>query len=121
MATRRRAHRVERAPWHDNLHQELNQDIPLSQMITSLREEIAVARAKAQEDNNGIRMPIQEVEVEMSVKIVKGAKGLLKLSVLQGDIARGAESLHRFKIKMKVTDDGHTPIDVSQEHMIRPG
>ena len=90
-------------------------------MITSLREEIVVARAKAQEDNNGIRMPIQEVEAEMSVKIVKGAKGLLKLSLLQGDITRGAESLHRFKFKMKVTDNSHTPIDLSQEHSVRPG
>ena len=62
-------------------------------------------------------MPIQEVEVEMSVKIVKGAKGILKLSVAsRRHRARRGESLHRFKIKMKVTDDSHTPIDVSQEH-----
>lgn len=99
----------------DNLTDALAHDVPLSQMISSLRQELRVAQQNAQEDDEGPFFGVEDVEVELSIKVTKQTKGGIKVYVV-GEHSRGSEALHTFRLKLAPRGD----IEVSASDPVRP-
>ena len=112
-----------------------SRNIPLSEMIASLRREIELAQSYAQKEN--IRFRIPEIELELTMKIIaapptqEGEKSSLQFLVLTEEI-KGEETpgqkkdeiIHTFKLKLQPEDISTVPsggpVKVSDEAKERP-
>ena len=93
----------------NDLSEELGlKNIPLSEMIQTVRQELAVAQANAEADNAKIRFEVTDVELEFKVVVSKGSdrKGKLNLFVLSGDYKSATKGVdtHTFKLKLSPVD-----------------
>jgi len=104
----------------DDLAEELGRNIPLSEMLQSLRQELALAKLAGK--GAGIRFDIDEVEVELQVSVSKdrGANGKVSFWVLEGGAeAKAANaSVHTFKLKLRVLDEDGVPLRVDDPDSI---
>lgn len=88
---------------NDNLHQELGRNIPLKEMITSLREELSAAIAEG--ESQALKFHVPEVELELNLTLSKTTEGSggLKFWVItaEGKHAVETSQVHKFKLKLK--------------------
>jgi hypothetical protein len=113
----------------DDLAEELKRNIPLSEMIQSLRQELRVALAKG--EGEPIRFEVTKVELELQIAVSreKGAEGKLKFSVLEAGAKAGKaqQDTHLFRLELKpekVTEEAGQettgPLKVSAQERARP-
>jgi len=93
----------------DDLSEALDRNIPLYEMIQQLRRELAASIEVARDE--ALQFQLEEVELELQVKISSGGKGEggLKFWVVEakGGGGRSSEDVHTFRLKLKpVLRDG---------------
>ena len=98
-----------------DLTEDLNKNIPLSEMIESLRQELAVAVALGEGKSVQFAVDSAELEVEFVAKKSKEAGGGLGFWVVtaEGKAAVAEETKHRFKLNLKPLDSAGKPVKVS--------
>jgi hypothetical protein len=76
--------------------------IPLSDLITELRKELAIAKAQGQGDD--IRLQVEEAEIELQVVITRedGVKGGVKFWVVNAELKDNYSDATTQKIKLKL-------------------
>jgi hypothetical protein len=101
---------------------ELMGRIPLADMVEALRVELydAVSRSRAE----SIRFGIHELDVELSVQVVRTAegKGGIKFWVVSAEAGGKYSStdIHKVKISLLPTDAGGKPIQISEATTSEP-
>lgn len=92
----------------DDLSEELGKNIPLSEMIQTLRSELMVAMEMGA--GKQLQFDVGEVELELQVKInrEKSAGGGLKFWVLSGkaEAGRSDQTVHTFRLKLNPVKPG---------------
>jgi hypothetical protein len=87
----------------DDLGEELGRNIPLSEMIQSLRTELAVSMANAAAQT--LRFKVEEVELELRIQVTRNrdVEGKLTFGVIQAGAKRSSsqEDVHVFKLTLK--------------------
>lgn len=100
----------------DDSTEDLGKNIPLSEMIESLRQELAVAIAKGEGQDVRFEVGSAELEVEFVATRSREGGGGVKFWVVtvEGKAAASNEVTHRFKLSLvpKRADGG--PIEVSR-------
>ena len=100
----------------DDLTEDLGTNIPLSEMIESLRQELAVAMAKG--EGHAVRFEVgsAELEVELVAKRSKTGEGGVKFWVVTAKGKAGAddEVTHRFKLCLTPKGRDGGPLAVSR-------
>lgn len=85
-----------------DLAKELEQNIPLSELIETLRKELAASEQAGK--GADLRFRVAEVELELKVAITRARKGKvgLKFWVIDasGELASGFQNLNTFKLKL---------------------
>lgn len=108
----------------DNLADELERNIPLSEMIQTLRDELTVA-LRAGEGAN-ILFDVEQVDLELQVKVGKSTQADGKLNIwvvgVGGAAGKTGESVHTFKLRLKPhAKDKAGPVQVSDTEKTIPG
>lgn len=100
----------------DDLTEALGKNIPLSEMIESLRQELAVAIDKGNGKSVKFDVESAELEVEFVASKTKEAGGGLKFWVIsaEGKAGMGEKTTHRLKIKLKPKRADGRPLEVSR-------
>jgi hypothetical protein len=96
----------------DDLTEDLGKNIPLSEMIESLRQELASAMGKGKGQELHFEVGSAELEVELVAKRIKEGEGGVKFWVVnaKGRAAAEDEVTHRFKLSLTpVLEDGSRP------------
>lgn len=100
----------------DDSTEDLGKNIPLSEMIESLRQELAVAVAKG--DGKAVRFEINaaELEVELVAKKTTAGEGRVKFWVVtaKGKMASEDQVTHRFKLTL-TPKLGGKPLEISRD------
>lgn len=101
----------------DDLSQHLNRNIPLSEMIATLRQELSVAMEN--DPDSPLRFELESVDLELTVRMDRSqeASGKVGFWVVEGGGKAGSSTsdLHVFKLKLK-------PVVQSQpDHPVRLG
>lgn len=101
----------------DDLTEELGKNIPLSEMIESLRQEIAVAIDKGKGQSVHFEMGSVELEVKLVVKRSKAADGGVKFWVFtaKGKMTAEDEAVHRFKLTLTPKLRDGKPVAISRD------
>lgn len=102
----------------DDLGNKLGQDIPLFELIQTLRQELKAATEAARKD--AFKLDLEEVEVSLQLVVTREAKANAKITfwvVAEGgaEAKRGSTQTHSIKLKLKpagpnrilVTDESH--------------
>lgn len=93
--------------------------ITLSSAIQSLRDELAAAMANAATDDKGVRIIVEEAEVELQLTVTKEVKATGEVNVwlvkLGGGGGASSANSHRLKLKLKTSAPDGGPIDVGKE------
>lgn len=102
----------------EDLSEELGRNIPLSEMIQTLRSELKVAMKEGGGDE--LKFEVGEVELELQVRIQndKEGKGGIKFWVLTAGAGgkKSDETVHTFRLKLKpVKGDSNAPVRVSDK------
>ncbi len=107
----------------EDLTEALGKNIPLSEMIESLRQELAVAIAKG--DGQAIKFEVQsaEVQVELVAKKTKEGGGGVKFWVVtaEGKAAVEDETTHRLTLNLRPKAADGTPLEVARTRGSAPG
>ena len=114
-----------------DLTDEYRRNIPLSEMLASLRQELEVAKANARDKKLLFKVPEIELELTMNIVREKSVEGGLKFFVLSGKGQAKAtdETTHTFKLKLipedwnvKSEETGKPPgsVKVSESTKERP-
>lgn len=101
----------------DDLTETLGKNIPLSEMVESLRQELAVAIAKGSGQAVKFEVERAEVEVELVAKRSAEAGGGVKFWVIsaEGKAALAEETSHRLKLSLRPVDGrSGGPLQVSR-------
>ena len=103
------------------LEEGLPYDIPLHEMIQSLRQELAASLVAGRDA--AVRFAVSEVELELCVALTRehGAQGGVKFWALSADakMSRSATQTHVFRLKLKPLHvDG--PLVVADEQPATP-
>lgn len=103
------------AAMSEDLGQELERNIPLSEMIESLRQELKVAMAKSHGDS--VRFAVSEVELELELQVTRDrdVKGGVKFWIASASAGGKSSKVdtHRFKLKLTPRGADGGPLDVS--------
>jgi hypothetical protein len=101
----------------DDLSEELARNIPLSEMIQSLRQELAVSIANSA--GVGLRFKIEAIELELQVQVSRdrNVEGRLAFGVIQAGGKRGVsqQDTHTFRLKLKPEATDGKPVLVSDQ------
>lgn len=88
--------------------------IPLSDLITELRKELAIAKAQGQGDD--IRLQVEEAEIELQVVITRddGVKGGVKFWVVNAELKDNYSdaTTQKIKLKLKPLDSVGKPVKI---------
>lgn len=88
--------------------------IPLSDLITELRKELAKAKAQGQGDD--IRLQVEEAEIELQVVITRedGVKGGVKFWVVNAELKDNYSdaTTQKIKLKLKPLDSVGKPVKI---------
>ena len=119
-----------------DLTDEYRRNIPLSEMLTSLRQELEVAKANAHDKKLLFKVPEIELELTMNIVREKSVEGGVKADVLKFFVLSGKgqakatdETTHTFKLKLipedwnvKSEETGKPPgsVKVSESTKERP-
>ena len=100
----------------DDLTEALGKNIPLSEMIESLRQELSVAIAKGQGKDVRFEVGAAELEVELVAARTKEGGGGVKFWVVtaEGKAAVSDEVTHRFKLSLTPKRADGSPVEVSR-------
>jgi hypothetical protein len=106
----------------EDLSQELGRNIPLFEMIQSLRTELQASRQVAKDQS--LRFEVEEVELELRVQVTRsgGANGKLHFGVLEAGATRtrSQDDVHIFKLKLKPVSPEKAPVLVADEASALP-
>jgi Trypsin-co-occurring domain 2 len=101
----------------DDLTEDLGKNIPLSEMIESLRQELAAAMAKGQGQDLRFEVGSAELEVELVAKRSKAGEAGVKFWVVtaKGQVSAEDAVTHRFKLSLtpKRADGGAVEVSRS--------
>lgn len=99
----------------DDLSEELGRNIPLSEMIQSLRQELSVSMGNV--TDRSLRFKVEEVELELRIQVTRerGAEGKLKFGVVEagGKSSSSQQDIHVFKLKLKPETPEGRPVAVA--------
>jgi hypothetical protein len=100
----------------DDSAEDLGKNIPLSEMIESLRQELAVAMAKGKGQSLRFEVGSAELEVEFVAKRSKAGDVGVKFWVVttKGQIAAEDLVTHRFKLSLTPKQGDGGPVEVSR-------
>jgi hypothetical protein len=100
----------------DDLTEDLGKNIPLSEMIESLRQELAAAVAKGEGQALRFEVGSAELEVELVAKRTKAGEGGLRFWVVtaKGNVGAEDEVTHRFKLSLTPKRQDGGPVEVSR-------
>ncbi len=86
----------------EDLSEELGQNIPLSEMLESLRLELGVALAAG--DGKRVRFEIERVNLELSIVVKKtkkvGMKAVIGVLSLDGSGGKDVDAVHKFSLSI---------------------
>lgn len=114
----------------EDLGDELKRNIPLSEMIASLRQELKVALHEGQ--NDAIRFDVKKIQLELQISVGKesGPEGKIKFWVLEAGAKATArqQDTHVFRLELEPTrtvPDGkggttQKPLDLAGSSSGRP-
>ena len=99
-----------------DLTENLNKNIPLSEMIESLRQELAVALALGEGKSVRFTVDNAELEVELVARRTLEGGGGVKFWVVTADgkAAVTDSEKHRFKISLKPISSSGKPLRISR-------
>ena len=99
-----------------DLTEQLNKNIPLSEMIESLRQELKVAAALGSDKDVKFEVSNAEIEVEFVATRSAEAGGGVKFWVVtaEGKAAVAEETTHRFKLSLVPLDKSGARMKVSR-------
>ncbi|MBN1608262.1 MAG: hypothetical protein JW940_16640 [Polyangiaceae bacterium] len=87
----------------DCLAEELKRNIPLSEMIESLRQELKVALSRGEGER--VRFEVKKVELELRIAITRedGLGGKLKFGVVEagGKLGKTQQDTHVFRLELE--------------------
>lgn len=93
----------------DDLSQHLNRNIPLSEMIATLRQELSVAMEN--DPDSPLRFELESVDLELTVRLDRSqeANGKVGFWVVEGGgkASSATSDLHVFKLKLKPVVQNH--------------
>lgn len=106
----------------EDLSQALERNIPLFEMVETLRREMAASMNAAARES--LRFKVEEVELELRVQVRRehGAAGKLGFWVVSagGETKQVREDVHVFKLKLKPETTGEREVLVSESVAARP-
>jgi hypothetical protein len=104
-----------------DLAEELERNIPLSEMIQTLRQELLVAVA-SRDDRLHLRLDSVELELQVVVTRRAGSEAGIKFSVVSAGAKRekGMDMTHTFKLNLAVTDAAGKSLRISSNDLAGP-
>ncbi len=98
-----------------DLAEELERNIPLSEMIHTLRRELQVSMAVSEDED--LRFEVPEVEVELKIAIARSRKLGGKVAFWVVEAGAGAEKsaaqVHTFRLRLRPVSRGRAPVQVA--------
>lgn len=99
----------------ESIDEIIQQDVPLSEMITTLRRELRVAQANAARETGDLELHVEEIEIELSVKVGQTKSGGASVWVVSGKGEQAAEALHKFRLKLHAQSRSGDPMKVGNQ------